>query len=181
MAGSQHSYFKNPSKNLHFSPNPKVIKFLNYKLRRALEKSMETVMDKLGLQLRLYTLCKIRKSKKALCNTSAWHKSRRADQNMCVPGGTWENLHLSPIHVDVSATMHCLMHKMKRRHHKKLATWTYIRPFKQSQNVSQNHKYWLYMFFKIKYLLFSKLQLSYTNSILNVDEQDSFCHFLLFL
>lgn len=35
---------------------------------------METVMDKLGLQLWLYILCKIPKSKKALCNTSPWHK-----------------------------------------------------------------------------------------------------------
>lgn len=181
MAGSQHSYFENPSKNLHFSLSSKVIKFFNYKLRRALQKSMETVMDKLGLQLWLYGLCKIPKSKQALCNTSAWHKSRRADQNMCVPGGTWENIHLSPIHVDVSAAMHCLMHKIKRSHCKKLATWTCIGPLKQSQNVSQNHKYWLYMFFKIKYLLFIEVQLCYINSMLNADKQNSFCHFLLFL
>lgn len=51
VAGSQHFYLKNPSKNLHFSLSQEVIKFLNYKLRRALKKSMETGVDKLGLLL----------------------------------------------------------------------------------------------------------------------------------
>lgn len=58
MARSQHFYYENPSKNIHSSPSQEVIKLLNYKLRRALEKSMETVIDKLGLQLWLHVLCK---------------------------------------------------------------------------------------------------------------------------
>lgn len=59
-------YFKNPSKNVHFSPNQEVVKFLNYKLGRALEKNTETVMDKLELQLWLYIPCK-HVSQRKLC------------------------------------------------------------------------------------------------------------------
>lgn len=180
MAGSQHSYFENPSKNLYLSPSPKVIKFLNYKLRRALEKSVKTVVDKLGLQLsHSFTRCVKSVSQRNLCVIHQLGTKGEEQIKICVCQVEPEKtLIWSPIQVDVPAALHCLMHKMKHRHRKKLATWTCTKVKSKCLTKSQ---ILIYIFFLIKYLLFNELQLCYTDSMLNVDEQNSFCHFLLLL